>query len=356
MRILNLDLIKKLYWGNGLSLEKISNKLNTSPQVIFYHMKKNRIPRRKPKNTKKRKYELSRMFIRKLYCKDRISTIRIAKQLGTTHSLIIQRMDEYRIKRRSLSEARLKHPKKNFSNDLYEKAYLLGLRTGDLSSYKNHNMIRISTASTHPAMFNLFKGSFKKYAYVSSYPIKAKSGYEWHMYCNLNKTFDFLIKKLNKIPISILKDKNAFFAFVAGYTDAEGSWNIMKGRKNNIWITFRLATSDFKILNQINKELRKYRINSRLYLDRKAGTTMSFGTYTNDFYALWVTQMDSICSLIDEMLKYSKHREKLYKMKLCLYAKNVISWNTIETRVISLRKKIKNEVKEYTALAKNMAN
>ena len=197
---MNLDLIKKLYWGNGLSLEKISNKLNTSPQVIFYHMKKNRI------------------------------------------------------------------------------------------------------------------------------------------------------------PISILKDKNAFFAFVAGYTDAEGSWNIIKGRKNNIWITFRLATSDFKILNQINKELRKYRINSRLYLDRKAGATMSFGTYTNDFYALWVTQMDSIFSLIDEMLKYSKHREKLYKMKLCLYAKNVISWNTIGTRVISLRKKIKNEVKEYTALAKNMAN
>jgi hypothetical protein len=55
---------------------------------------------------------------------------------------------------------KIKYPKNSFSGDLKEKAYLLGLRTGDIHCRKNHNMIRVESATSHLSQLTMFQKKF----------------------------------------------------------------------------------------------------------------------------------------------------------------------------------------------------
>jgi len=131
------------------------------------------------------------------------------------------------IKLRDKVEAQIqvvtKHERRPFSGDEIEKAYLMGLRYGDLHVVRHGRAIRVRVSTTHPAMADLFESLFAPYGYVARYPRKAKLvDFEWTLECDLDDSFNFLIKKLTVAELEKLS-RVEMIAFLAGLFDAEGS-------------------------------------------------------------------------------------------------------------------------------------
>ena len=120
------------------------------------------------------------------------------------------------------------YQKNDFSGNLREKAYLIGFRLGDLrvrKIWENSETIHVDCGSTIKEQIELIKNLFKDYGQV--WISKPNKKGKVQMECYLNRTFEFLLSK--KIPEDLLKDKENFFAFLAGFTDAEGTIGISKG-------------------------------------------------------------------------------------------------------------------------------
>jgi len=236
----------------------------------------------------------------------------------------------------------MKYVKNPFSGDLSERAYMLGLRAGDLSGSRNHKQIRIATSTTRTAQIKMVKDVFGKYGHVGVYPfLNDKGRREWRVYCDLDRSFSFLLEKPEEIPEWILNNKQAFYSFFAGYMDSEGSWCIRKCGKNSIRFTLRVASTDKIILEQLKNKFEKYRFHPRMYLDKKKGHTSNYGGYNKNFYALWFFQKSDIIRLAGELLNLSYHGEKIHLMKLILGLKNKKCWDKVKIKVLNLQQEMK---------------
>jgi hypothetical protein len=88
----------------------------------------------------------------------------ISEKYGVIPGAVRHWMMKYDIPRRNRYEATIKYPRESFSGDEYERAYLLGLRAGDIHARKRAtNTIGINVTTTRPAMFRLCKEIFCKY-------------------------------------------------------------------------------------------------------------------------------------------------------------------------------------------------
>jgi hypothetical protein len=128
-------------------------------------------------------------------------------------------------------KATTKYRREPFSGDAVERAYLMGLRYGDLHVVRHGRAVRVRVSTTHPAMAELFESLFSPYGHVSRCPRKAKLvDYEWTLECDLDGSFVFL---LNKPSISVLEKltNDEFLGLLAGIFDAEGSVYLHKKRK-----------------------------------------------------------------------------------------------------------------------------
>jgi len=68
---------------------------------------------------------------------------------------------------KGIREKRRKYERKPFDGTEEDKAYLLGLRHGDLSvSRPWRGVVRVSTSTTHPAMAELFRSLFEPFGHV----------------------------------------------------------------------------------------------------------------------------------------------------------------------------------------------
>jgi hypothetical protein len=124
-----------------------------------------------------------------------------------------------------------KYERKPFSNDKVEKAYLMGMRYGDLHVVRHGRAIRVRVSTTHPAMAELFESVFSPYGYVHRYPREAKLvGYEWTLECDLDSSFEFLLQKASVLEPQLMPEQE-FVAFLAGLFDAEGSIYLHKKLK-----------------------------------------------------------------------------------------------------------------------------
>lgn len=304
-------------------------------------MEKYNIPRRKGG---KIKYILDKPLLEKLYINQRLSSLEIAKRLGIkSYITVLNNLKKYGITRRTISEAFTKYPKKSFSGNLNEKSYLLGLRAGDIYARRNHNLIRVSTTTTHLSQVRMFNNVFSRYShpkvYVFTHP---KWGEQWRLECDLDKSFDFLLEKPTKIPKSIIENKNAFYNFLAGYMDCEGSWFVLKTNKNNIRFTFRLMTTDKIILLQLKNRLKKLGYKSIFRLEKTKDTKTSRGISKKDLFALYLLQKKDVNLLATKLLPLSYHYEKIRKMKLILGIKHN-KWDRIQDKLLSLRREINKE-------------
>jgi len=250
---------------------------------------------------------------------------------------------------RKIASAKTKYPKIPFSGNLNEKAYMLGLRSGDITAYRKGYLIRVSTGSTHQAQIKMFKEIFGKYTHTYTGIVKNNlSGKEWMIHCDLHNSFSFLIKKPLSIPDWISKNDENFYSFLTGYADSEGCWVIRKKNKNSISQEFHIATCDRTILQQIKSKLEGLGFNPKLYFRGEKGTISSTGIKHNfDSYDLNIHRKREVITLARTLLQFSHHEEKIQKMKLVLETENLEKWSCIENQVLNLRNKIKeSRIKE----------
>jgi transposase len=175
--------------------------------------------------------------LEELYLKCGMSLHHIAGLFGVSYKTVYRWSQKYNIELRSpyeytearsraLSEATMKYPKRPFKGSLEEKAYLLGFACGDLYVRRHYRQIRVETCSTHLAFLELFYELFRHYGHVHRYPVIDKlTWYSWHIRCDLDESFNFLLKR-EAIPEWILDSEKYFHYYLAGLFDAEGSISI----------------------------------------------------------------------------------------------------------------------------------
>lgn len=276
----------------------------------------------------------------KLYWIEKKSTRQIAKQHRLSKSTVQYWMKKYKIPRRTASEAQIRYPRRTFSGNESEKAYMLGLCAGDISVYKRYRTIRACTTTSHPAMISLFRNVYEKYGHFYTNSSKGTVGYGWYLQCDLNESFNFLIKKPSRIP----KENELFYAFLAGYSDAEGSWIVTKNR-NAVSFEFRIETGNLEILRQIKEKLEEDGYHPFLKQTGRKGDQRGALIAHENLYELSLRRRKEVASLAKKILLYSRHEEKVQKIQLILETKGVKYWREIESRVRESRRKIKNEVK-----------
>ena len=324
--------LKELYWQRKMSSPEISKIYNRAPGYIRGLLRKYRI-RVRTKSEAKRllfKVVVPKKELREFYLKEKLSSPKISKKFGCSPGLIRNRLREYKIPIRSIQEALPlsnipKYPRHNFSGDLEEKAYLIGFRLGDLHAYQARSRtILVFMSSSKRAQHKLFKNLFLKYGHIWQGWTKAPNGDRViTRCCYLNNTFAFLVAKKDLIEPWILRDKKYFAAFLAGYSDAEGSFCIYN-RENGV---FSFRSQDKNILHQIRAKLIGLGILCRPpQIARKKGTKDIRGIISNkDIWGLWVYRKDALLKLIDLLNPYLKHTDKI--RRVIIVKNNVLERN-----------------------------
>jgi len=287
------------------------------------------------------KMKITRKKLHHLYYLERKTTRQVAKELGIGQTSVRRWMRHFGMIARNSSESRIKHPRKSLSKNNMEKAYLLGLCAGDVSACKRTPFtVELTTSTTRPAMINLFYNVFGKYGHCIQWPRKSNISFQWALYCGLDKSFTFLLDKSLEVP----KENNLFYSFLAGYTDAEGCWSITRSHDVRIFIRFLLTTGDLEILKKIKEKLENDGYNPRFrcipvknkYKSKKLRRTKTL-------YELSLYRKEEVVSLAKKLLSFSKHEEKIDKIKLILRIKNKKYWSEVESELKEFKKIIINK-------------
>lgn len=230
---------------------------------------------------------------------------------------------QYKIQLRNRAQSHIIYKRKNFSGSFIEKAYLIGFRIGDLrvrKFYRNSETILVDCGSTKIDQVNLIKKLFSKYGRVwIGKPNKRGS---IQIQCHLNTSFNFL---LSKEPGNfIFNHKKYFFAFLAGFTDAEGSIFISSKRAN-----YALGNYDLELLQKLKSYLEKFGIKShQITHSIREGLLASHGyRYNHDYWTLTISKKVDLISLFHLIGLNLKHRNRVKQMKLAI--KNIEERNKL---------------------------
>jgi len=308
--------LRKLYLKNKLSIKDIAKKLQYSKETIKREMIREKIPFRtllesiKLRNSGVR---IKKSVLTTLYYKNKLTQKQIAKKLNTHHIYVSKLMKDYGLKTRSADFYHTKYKKHNFSNDLNEKAYLVGFKLGDLYAklLPSKKLISVGTTSTKIEQIHLFKKLFKKYGNVWISKVRNDGNRVFTVI--LNRSFNFLLLKKDFVPKWISKNKKQFLSFLAGYTDAEGAISIAK---NNV-ASFTLASYDKNILWYIYKGLLKIGIVCKPPKIRvKKGHRKNDGIiYRQNYWYIYISKKASLLKLLILLKPLLKHSKRLRDLK-----------------------------------------
>jgi len=213
---------------------------------------------------------------------------------------------------------RNRYQKWDFSGDFKEKAYMAGFRLGDLNVYKtsaNAHCVVVRCHTTTVDQLNLIKSLFSKYGKVSyNFNINTKS---YHINCFLNKTFEFLLSKNDKVENWIRKNNNYCCSYAAGYIDAEGNIGVYDGRarfkidsydKHTIYWFYKWFEEN-KIFCPLPKKIGKM---GQIYNKNKGYK------YNKDLWRVRVSDSDSLRRLLKMLKPYLRHRKRMGDANKCL--------------------------------------
>ena len=117
-----------------------------------------------------------------------------------------------------------------FSGDEKERAYLMGLRAGDVNAFRQSQSVVVARVSTtHQAMIEPFQQTFTPCEQCVLEPRKVfLTGYDWQIRIQLDNSFEFLIEE----PLRIPKERVALYESIAGLSGSDVSWYLSrtKGR------------------------------------------------------------------------------------------------------------------------------
>lgn len=292
-------------------------------------------------------------LLQKLYWKDHLTIRQIARQTSTSRRLVRDAL---------LELGPLRTARKNrkpwsgtFSGGDETRAYLMGLRAGDLNAFRqssNTVVGRIST--THQAMLELFQQVFAQYGQCTMEPRKVfLTGHDWQIKIHLNNSFEFLIDK----PLRIPTERALLYQFLAGLADSDGCWCLFED-KGKAACAFMISSENKGILEQLKEALEKERFHAYLYLDRAKGTTKIMQgvaitkeiTLTKDSWRLDIHRREEVRVLARKVLPLSRHHEKIRKMCLVLDEANE-AWEKMGPKVKELKAEIKEQTRRMIAQA-----
>jgi len=217
------DELRRLYCDQGLSTAQVARQLGWSDSAVRTRLVALGIPRRTPWARNAVDCEIDEL--RRMYVEEGLSTTAIAQLLGCSGVTILRRLVAAGIERRPDGGVQ-KYARHDFSGDPVEKAYLIGLRIGDLNvELKAERTILVKCTSTRSEQIELFRTVFERYGhvYTDEATLARRKRQSIGMQVALNLTFEFLLEKDDCVPDWILDGPDdVFFAFVAGYMDAEG--------------------------------------------------------------------------------------------------------------------------------------
>jgi len=299
--------LKEFYSDKKLNTYQIAKKLGCCQATIWKNLIKFNIERRTS-------YELnsnvpSKEQLIEFYSKNKLSTWAIEKKYGFSRGTVHRKLKEYRLTTRDRADSHIPSGRKDFSGDLIEKAYLMGFRLGDLGVRKiwpNSKTILVASGSTIPEQIGLIKNLFDPYCKV--WIKEAKHG-KINIQASLNLSFDFLLSK--KIPVWVINKKETFFAFLAGFTDAEGHIGIY-----NKMAKFGIGNYNLSMLYFLKKGLEKWGIHPRITSDNRAGSLNSEGyPYNKNYHSLYVSIKSDLLLLFYNLKSYLKHELKIEALK-----------------------------------------
>jgi hypothetical protein len=312
------------------------------------------------------KKEELRRFLDYLHNKKGLSLNDIAKLVGNkTSGYTSWVCVQLGVKRRPFEEARLKgirekrrkYERKPFDGTDEDRAYLLGLRHGDLSASTPWNgVVRVSTSTTHPAMSELFHSLFEPYGHVYQHPRYKKDtkSYEWNLSTVVDQSFDFLLETREAAWDWVSKGESTLLAYIAGVLDAEGSIGIVSNNCGpSVQVLFyntRLELLDFIRLGM--KSLGYEPTNP--YLDKKKGTSTSKYKIERrkDYWRVSLGWFEQVQSLLKRLP--IRHREKIRRKEIALDIKPRQAWDTIEPRLNALRHAIRAERDDFVLEAERV--
>lgn len=307
--------LRTLYFKNKLSMFQIANRLGCTHSAIVYKFKKFGLKSRGHIGLTK-PIKLTKTGFEYLYNKRGLSLKKIASMVHCSESGLEKRFENYKMTSRGNKNRTCKYKKRDFSENLIEKAYLIGFRLGDLNVMKKVSVIQVRCSTTIPAQVRLIRNLFAPY--TTPYITKAKRG-TYEIICLVNRSFDFLLPKEDNIPDWVQNNKKFFFSFLAGYSDAEGCFCIHKSSrgKRNSFGFFEIQTQQKNVINQIWRNLEAYDILSPpALLSKRAGYTSPSGSINNkDIWKVCVARKNSLWILLDNLDIYTKHQSKINDMK-----------------------------------------
>ena len=246
-----------------------------------------------------------------LYIEKQFTFAEIARRFECSPVTIHKRLKACGFQARPAGGSVIEYPKADFDGGLCDKAYLIGLRLGDLHVELGNWAIRVRCTSTHQEQIDLVRGLFEKYGgiWVSEPRARCGTGITAH----LNRSFDFLLPKNDEIEPWILDDKDLFAAFWAGYLDAEGSF-IVSGRR----AYFKIDSGDIGILHQAWEKLMDLGLDfPQPKLIRPAGTWIHQFELSSrrDLWRLATEKKSTLIQLCDMVSPHLRHQNRVKCMK-----------------------------------------
>jgi hypothetical protein len=246
-----------------------------------------------------------------LYGKRRMSTWEIERKFGFRRSTVHRKLKEFGICTRDLSESHIVHPKRKFSGDMLEKAYLLGFSIGDLRVRRQNKcggVISVECGTTKPEQIRLIENMFRDYSRVwISKPNKRGA---INIGTNLDASFEFLLEK--DVPGDMLRNKRAFFSFLAGFTDAEGHIGVHKGQA-----IYSLGNYNVGLLRLLCRGLYDFGIECRkLTNHHNKGYVGKDGyAHSQDYWSLSVGKMSELNKLFGAIEPYLRHEKRINDLR-----------------------------------------
>jgi hypothetical protein len=274
----------------------------------------------------------------------------LCKQLGVKR----RPFEEARLK--GIREKRRKYERRPFDGTDEDRAYLLGLRHGDLSvSRPFKGAVRVSTSTTHPAMAELFYSLFEHYGHVYQHPRYKKDtkSYEWNLSTVLDSSFDFLLQEFNDAREWLSSNRSILLSYLSGLLDAEGSIITTRDNRGFITIFVDYYNSDTSLLDWVQESIRALGFHTSLRINKREGVkTKKYGiVHRRDYWQLSTFGMNKIQDLV--RLLQPRHPEKIRRREMALNVKKGALYQEVEKKNESLRSAIRQEVSQFVRLAQS---
>ncbi len=270
------------------------------------------------------------------------------KQLGVP----VRDFETARLK--GIREKRRKYERLPFDGTDTDRAYMLGLRHGDLSvSRPWKSVVRVSTSTTHPAMSTLFSNLFAKYGHVYQLPRfkKDTESYEWNLQVILDESFSFLVSSFSGAKSWVEKDEQRVLNYLAGLLDAEGSILVTKDARDKVVFFVDYYNSNREILNWVASQARRRKLCVSLRINKKKGTrTKRYGIiHRRDYWQLSIFGVDGILNFVRAL--QVRHPEKLRRKEIALSTAPGRRYSDVFGSILRLRQTLKQEVGGFVSLA-----